>query len=341
VRALAALVVLAGVALVACTSGGDGASPTASPATAATGEPRDPSERGPYGVGVTEITFTRASSTTGEPRELRTAIWYPTDDTSATPVANAPPAADGAPFPVVLYSHGNGGHPRGAMYLTQQLASWGFVVAAPPHVGNTSSDCGGQRCDAASTADSARNRVNDITFVLDELLTLQAAGSDPVAAAIDPERAGVAGYSFGGWTAAHAAALEGVFDAGIVQAPGSADELLVDGVVTDVPMMLMAAGKDALIDPDGVRRVYEAYRDDVPHYLVYLPEAIHSAFHDICFEAECESALSRERGHELIKRYATAFLLTYLAGDTRYSALLEQSDPPDAEVTFAGASAAD
>jgi predicted dienelactone hydrolase len=328
-RVLIVLALCAGVALAACTGdGGDPPSPTVALL--------DPAERGPYGVGVTEMTFTRPSSTTGEPRVLRTVIWYPTDGADATPVPDAVHATDGAPFPLVLYSHGNGGHPRGAMYLTEQLTSWGFIVAAPPHVGNTFDDCG-EVCSNASVVDSARNRVDDLTFVLDELLALQSAGSDPLAGAIDPERAGVAGFSFGGWTATRAASGER-FDAAVIQAPGSAMELLVDALTTDVPVMLMAAGRDATIEPERVRRLYERYRDDVPHYFLFLPEAIHSAFHDICFEAECESELHRERGHDLIKRYATAFLLTYLAGDSRYSTFLEQSEPPDAEVSYAGTS---
>ncbi|MGB2695980.1 MAG: dienelactone hydrolase family protein [Dehalococcoidia bacterium] len=283
---------------------------------------------------MTEITFTRPSSTTGEPRELKTVVWYPAKGSASNVVPDAQPASEGAPFPVVLYSHGNGGHPRGAMYLTEQIASWGFVVAAPPHAGTTSDDCG-EQCSAASTADSARNRVDDVTFVLDELLALRDDGGEPLAGAIDPERAGVVGYSFGGWTAGRAAA-EGRFDAAIVQAPGSADELLVEALRTGIPVMLMGAGKDVLIDPDGLRRLYEMYPDDVPHYFVYMPEAIHSAFHDICFEAECSSAISRKRVHELVNRYATAFLMTYLVGDERYASYLRQGDPPDAELMYEG-----
>jgi dienelactone hydrolase len=180
---------------------------------------------------------------------------------------------------------------------------------------------------------SARNRVDDVTYVLDELLALRSKGAVPLGAAIDSVRAAIVGYSFGGWTASRAAPGDR-FDATVIQAPGSADELLVEAPRTDIPVLLMGAGEDALIDPDDVRRLYERYPDDVPHYFVYLPKAIHSAFHDVCFEDACESALSRERGHELVNRYATAFLLAYLVGDERYLSYLQDSTLPDAQVEY-------
>ena len=45
----------------------------------------DPTAPGPYAVGFTTRTFTKASVTTGEPRVLETQIWYPAvPDSSAS-----------------------------------------------------------------------------------------------------------------------------------------------------------------------------------------------------------------------------------------------------------------
>ena len=41
------------------------------------------------------------------------------------------------PFPVALFSHGNSGLRRQSCFLTTHIASWGAVVAAPDHSGNT------------------------------------------------------------------------------------------------------------------------------------------------------------------------------------------------------------
>ena len=39
--------------------------------------------------------------------------------------------------PLLVFSHGNSGYRQQSTFLTTHLASWGFVVAAPDHVGNT------------------------------------------------------------------------------------------------------------------------------------------------------------------------------------------------------------
>ncbi len=52
-------------------------------------------------------------------------------------VVRRPPAA--GDFPLVIYSHGNGGLRYVSAFLTEHLASHGFVVMAPDHTGNTAS----------------------------------------------------------------------------------------------------------------------------------------------------------------------------------------------------------
>jgi predicted dienelactone hydrolase len=270
--------------------------------------------------------------TFGEGRRLPTVIWYPTDGQTGAPVEDAPPAA-GGPFPYVLYSHGNGGFNRGATYLAEHLASWGFVVASPNHIGNTDLECPAG-CEGIELAQSMEERPGDMLAIQAGLLVLKSAGH-PVGPAIDPSRGAATGFSLGGWTAVRAGADRG-FDAVIAQAPGIRGSL--DDVARRfaVPVMIMNAGKDAVVEPEGVRELYDQFPDTIPHYYVLLPEARHSSFHDICFEEACNSSLGRDRGHELVNRYATAFLLTYLTGDERYAAYLFEDSPPDAEVEYAG-----
>ena len=55
-----------------------------------------------------------------------------------------------------MFSHGSCGFPGQSPFLTETLASWGFVVAAPPHPGNTTAELA--TCDD-DTADSFANRV--------------------------------------------------------------------------------------------------------------------------------------------------------------------------------------
>jgi predicted dienelactone hydrolase len=100
---------------------------------------RDPSDHGPYAVGFTRRTYTKPSETTGEPRALDTWIWYPalpgTGSADGAVLPDAPAAR--AMLPLVVFSHGSCGFPGQSPFLTETLASWGFVVAVPHHPGNT------------------------------------------------------------------------------------------------------------------------------------------------------------------------------------------------------------
>ena len=97
---------------------------------------------GPFTVGATTITWTRTSSTTGQPRPLATVIWYPAKPGTGT--AGGGVFRDAAVlrrhWPIVLFSHGSCGIPEQSLFFTVTLASWGFVVVAPPHPGNEFTD---------------------------------------------------------------------------------------------------------------------------------------------------------------------------------------------------------
>jgi predicted dienelactone hydrolase len=173
----------------------------------------DPSQPGPFNVGVTERSFTRASSTKGTAREITMVIWYP-----ALPQApgegaltfhgrvDAPSARDSGPFPVLLFSHGSGGTPWQSTFLTAHLASHGFVVIAPTHPGNTLKDCPAACLPLDNIAreaflDSAANRPTDVSAALDQAIELSTSKDKVLEGLIDANRAGAFGHSFGGWTA--------------------------------------------------------------------------------------------------------------------------------------------
>ena len=309
----------------ACSGGGGG---DARPDGTAEPQLADPGMPGSYGVGVATLTFTRPSTTTGEPRVLSTVVWYPADVTPAgQPVSDAPPAARGGPFPVVMFSHGTGNEPTQATYFTEHLASWGFVVAAPPHPGNTSADCA--PCGPESEADSLLNRVDDIIFALDSLLQLRIDAASPLGRIIDPGRTVMTGYSFGGWTAM-AAGLEDRFDAIIAMAPAVPALLLPHAGRLRTPVLMMSSGMDDRVDPAGIRELYDALPPDLPRHFLLFPEGGHHAFRDMCARI---CSLPQARAHELVNRYATAFLEVFVVGDERYAPSLRQSDPPDALIS--------
>src|SRR5262249_1346501 len=101
-------------------------------------------------------------------------------------------------FPLVIYSHGGGGNGDEADTLMESLASHGFVVAAPNHLGGDILVFGGG---GDSAEGLRRNRPRDVSLVIDALLARNLDPLDPLAAHINPHEIGVAGFSFGGWTA--------------------------------------------------------------------------------------------------------------------------------------------
>ena len=105
---------------------------------------------------------------------------------------------DGA-FPLVVVSHGYVGSRYMMTYLTENLASKGYIVVAIDHTESTFKD-------AAPLPSTLLNRSKDILFVIEEVANLGTAGSGHfLAGLVDADNTGVIGYSMGGYGALNAA----------------------------------------------------------------------------------------------------------------------------------------
>lgn len=207
----------------------------------------------------------------------------------------------GAAQPLVVFSHGFGGHRRQSTFVTTHLASHGYVVVAPDHAGTTLPDLMQVGTSArsaleirAATAlleEATRARPLDVAKVL-------AAARGFTSPGIDPERVAVAGHSLGGWTALAAIAREPAIRAVFLLAPaggrsGVADDPLpraLDlGWTRVVPTLTVAAARDSILPLHGVRELHA--RIPGPRRLVVLEDADHFHF--------CDRA---DRLHELMRR---------------------------------------
>ncbi len=300
----------------------------------------DPSAPGPYPVGVVTVELTDASRA----RTLPVEIWYPADidagagtpnvyDLGSIGEIHTAALRDAAPatgtFPLVLFSHGFGGIRFQSYFMTEHLASHGFVVAAPDHVGNTIIDLASLG-DEEAIAQSAIDRPLDLRFLLDELL----AGEAGVAVSIDPSRVATSGHSFGGWTSVETARQDDRIAAVFSLAPGfrapSTPAMAAD---VERPIALFGGSEDGTtpFDTDQMP-AYEVAAP--PKLLVEVMGAGHLDFSDLCEIPEmaaivddgCDPALiDPALVRAIVATVSAAWLGRFLVGDERWDPWLEDA----------------
>jgi predicted dienelactone hydrolase len=112
---------------------------------------------------------------------------------------DAVPDLSAGKFPLIIVSHGYPGSRLLLTYLTENLASKGYVVAAIDHTESTYSD----RSPFQSTL---LNRANDILFVLNQLADLSKSNSNHFLTGLaDADNTALIGYSMGGYGVLNAA----------------------------------------------------------------------------------------------------------------------------------------
>ena len=129
-----------------------------------------------YGMAVRSpnpVGFQVIRARDGENRPFAIAVWYPTTSSawSLTPVGSmlTQVARDGkvagTSLPLVLISHGNGGGPASHADLAMALASAGFVVAAPVHLGDNVADQS-----ALASASFFQDRTDQLSHTIDHMV---------------------------------------------------------------------------------------------------------------------------------------------------------------------------
>jgi predicted dienelactone hydrolase len=140
------------------------------------------------------ITYNESRGTQGDPK--KPFIQYSFSGRALRDVA--PVTGDG-PFPLIIVSHGYVGSRLLMTYLTENLASKGYIVAAIDHMESTYNDAGGFQS-------TLLNRSNDILFVLDQIAEMVKSGSNNfLSGLVDPANTGLIGYSMGGYGVLNAA----------------------------------------------------------------------------------------------------------------------------------------
>jgi predicted dienelactone hydrolase len=284
----------------------------------------DPRRLGPFAPGFRTVRYTKDSvASPGTPRVLDTSIWYPAPPGSGPVsvatggVADAPLDPSGGPYPLVLFSHGSCGYPNQSTFLTPLLASWGFVVVAPPHPGNTLFEFPSCNTPTALAA-SFVERPQDMVFVLDRILAANQDAASPFFGAIDPDRIAMTGHSFGGLTTYLVTAIEPRVKVAVAMAPATGATSALP-----VPSLTMIGTIDSVVNVPSAEHAYD--RSVAPKLLVEIEHAGHYAFSDLCFPGpDCNppTTLEQQEAHDAVLRFVVPFLEVYLAGDAAWAPLL-------------------
>lgn len=177
----------------------------------------DPCAPGPYRVGAMTIDFVDESRAN---RLLRTEIWYPTHatealvqpkETAAEPPVPAArpkpilvgkhtalrdvPVAEGK-FPWIVFSHGLLAVREQSTFLTEHLASHGFIIVSADHQYNTARDFRPKE-----VYQSGIDRPKDVAYLIDHMIQKNQTPGDPLEGRFDVPRLAVMGHSYGGYTA--------------------------------------------------------------------------------------------------------------------------------------------
>ena len=167
---------------------------------------------------VNPAQFDVATQTTKD-RKLAVEVWYPSnaDNTSiktsyenetrtgiefsmqadAYRDAAVLLSTNDAKYPLVVISHGYTGYNTIMFYLAEHLASHGYIVAAIDHTDSTNADVDVKVNPASGFFSTLLNRSRDQQFTLNYLTTQ----SHFASAAVDNTKAGLIGYSMGGFGA--------------------------------------------------------------------------------------------------------------------------------------------
>lgn len=330
----------------------------------------------PVGVTTMQfVDHSRTDAVTNKDRSLLTEIWYPaTDDSKGLPKnrlldfflkgsdGNLPilfqlafkvdintidktfknfgvrdaRIRDGK-FPLILFSHGNGGMRSQGVFLCEHLASHGYIVAAPDHTANSAVTFVDGEMIAMNPEireQAAKDRPLDIRFLIDTFDRLNKGADSRFLGRVDMDKIGVAGHSFGGYTSTWIADTEPRVDA-ILPLAGCGKER----VKYDLPTMVMVGAEDDTIKLEGNDRLRKYYEESKgPHYLVEFKNGGHYSFTEMyqfkpdfgdgvgegvrLTNGQPVKYVTMDVAYPIINGYATAFFGKYVKGVQGYDGYL-------------------
>jgi dienelactone hydrolase len=337
----------------------------------------------PVGVTTTVLVdHSRTDALTHDARTLVTEVWYPAADAAreaprnkysdffpakVTPeleafvqkhfrislaqvdklfwnhaVRNAP-VREGK-FPLIVFSHGNGGSRHQNTFWCDFVASHGYVVVSADHTGNASMTLINGRMipyERKERLNSAADRPKDMSFLLDQMTHWHQGGDSRFAGKLDLGAVCACGMSFGSMTAVRCGDADPRFKSVIAMsgAPVAHTNLTI-------PILWMLGTEDTTIGTQGntLIRTYHD-RQTGPSFLLEMKNGGHYSFTDM-FKLNKDhgdgvgSGKRRATGepfdftpmettYTLVNAYSLAFVELYSRGNREALRFLQTNHWPD------------
>ena len=300
----------------------------------------DPFARGAFSVGV------RSGAIVDDARDRRLLyeVWYPATlrrgeqerdsftmpgrPTASSQQAIRDAAIRPAAYPLIAYAHSSYGDRRQSSFLTTHLASHGYIVVAADHTGNTASDFFARQGAPAITPEErdafiARmigDRVPDLRVLIDRAID----GLGEISSLVDPDRIGLAGWSFGGWSVLATPEQDDRAKAIVAMAPAGSREPLpgiIPATLTfawpqEIATLVLTGDTDRFTPLAGVRDVFA--RAPHPKRMYVLRGADHGHFADDVDP----TGPTRDQAHTFTRGLALAHFDAALKDDAQARAFL-------------------
>lgn len=278
--------------------------------------------------------------------------------------------ADMAPgqFPLLIFSHGNGGFRHQNTFQTEYLASHGYIVAACDHTGNAAVTVLPEQplvYNKQTIRDVERwdDRPQDVSYLISHLQSLSQQPDQWLTGKLVPNEIGVFGHSFGGFTACRAAELDDRIKAILPmtlagtlsdlkaselkeQDAEKLQQLDIKNANCRIPLMVILGDHDRTVDDKGNQRSIGYYRRATgPKYLLNFKNAGHYTFTEVLqVNPNFGDGIGSEEAEDgnpafqfsdaavdqqITNQYSTAFFDAYLKQDAQALKFLKTNHYPD------------
>ena len=279
--------------------------------------------KSPYFPGLSEVSKALAESGEVESWEVGGLPFVRSEN-----LLNASPAKSKTPFPVLIFSPGNGTNVEFYNALLSEIASHGYIVVGLNHPYDVAAvELSGHKiapfykqqwsldmdANQAFVAERIKVRTLDVIFALDQLQELSQRDNNPFAGSIDLKSVAVAGHSLGGITASEACKADIRFQAclnldGLQNGGPFSTEAAA--IPPDQPFMFIT--KEAQLHPT----LIEKFESTKESYWVVIHGATHDSFTDgPLLQPSLLPIATRADGiMSQIQKYTVAFLDQTLRG---------------------------